>query len=153
MSNRLPDMTEEQQIPYCIWHPDLATEKTYRRLVIRYPHMRYHVGRACAVAGHFGLYMELDLLPDLSIAEEARDNRQNTGSRQILEGILAQPCRWIVMNDYNRCIDTRNALFAVHEFKGIVYSNLNCRRKLAHEQVFTGSLTKTAWTALPTTLT
>ena len=101
-------------MPYCIWYPDLATEETYRRLVIRYPHMRHHVGRACAVARYFGLYKELDLLPDLSIAEEARDNRHNIGSRQILEGILAQPCRWIVMNDYNRCVDILNALFAVH---------------------------------------
>ncbi|CBF71445.1 hypothetical protein AN6781.2 [Aspergillus nidulans FGSC A4] len=37
----------------------------------QYPSMRYQVGRACAAAGYFDLYKELDLLPDVSIAEEA----------------------------------------------------------------------------------
>lgn len=50
--------------PYCIWHPDFATQDTYRELVRRFPAMRYQVGRACAAAGFEALYDELDLLPE-----------------------------------------------------------------------------------------
>ncbi|KAK1855664.1 hypothetical protein CCHR01_01678 [Colletotrichum chrysophilum] len=38
--------------------------------------MRYQVGRACAVADYNKLYDELQLLPDVSIAEEAEDKQQ-----------------------------------------------------------------------------
>ncbi|KXH69158.1 hypothetical protein CSAL01_08371 [Colletotrichum salicis] len=74
MSNIIPDTASQAVIPYCIWYPDVATKDTYRELFYRHPEMRYHIGRACAVAGYRQLYNELDLLPDVSIAEEARDN-------------------------------------------------------------------------------
>ncbi|KAF4843337.1 hypothetical protein CGCSCA4_v008134 [Colletotrichum siamense] len=66
--------------------------------------MRYHVGRACAVAGYKTLYDELDLLPDVSIAEEARDNRH----MDIFDAIVNQPVRYAVMNDYTRTVELDN---------------------------------------------
>ncbi|CAK7223410.1 hypothetical protein SBRCBS47491_005199 [Sporothrix bragantina] len=107
MSNRIPDITEDADIPYCIWYPDTASEDTYREIACRYPQMRYHVGRACAVAGYNNLYRELDLLPDISIAEEARDSvirnaSSSSSSQLILDHILSQPVRYNIMNDYTR---------------------------------------------------
>ncbi|KAI3528820.1 hypothetical protein CABS01_16133 [Colletotrichum abscissum] len=104
MSNMIPDMAYQAVVPYCIWHPDVATEETYRKLYYRYPEMRYHIGRACAVAGYGELYNELDLLPDVSIAEEARDN----GKLDIFEHIMSQAVRYAVMNDYQRSVDLQN---------------------------------------------
>ncbi|TKW55886.1 hypothetical protein CTA1_11737 [Colletotrichum tanaceti] len=92
------------EVTHCIWYPDVATEDTYREVVRRYPEMRYQVGRACAVAGYKTLLDELDLLPDVSIAEEARDN----GHTDIFEAIVAQPVRYAVMNDYTRSVDLQN---------------------------------------------
>lgn len=63
MSNELPDMIDPSHTPYCIWYPDVASEAAYRALAKQYPQMRYHVGRACAVAGYIHLYRELDLRP------------------------------------------------------------------------------------------
>ncbi|KAK2027316.1 hypothetical protein LX32DRAFT_640998 [Colletotrichum zoysiae] len=104
MSNNIPDMASPAEKPYCIWYPDIATEGTYRELVRRYPDMRYQAGRACAVAGYKKLFDDLDLLPDVSIAEEARDN----GHADIFEAIVAQPVRYAVMNDYTRSVDLQN---------------------------------------------
>ncbi|CAD6447763.1 9e048455-d80f-4b5b-8f4c-b2c50c5f419a [Sclerotinia trifoliorum] len=82
MSNKIPLMTNDEEKPYCIWHPQVATIDTYRGLVRKYPDMRYHVARACAIGGYVDLYRELDLLRDISIAEEARDNIGVTSSPQ-----------------------------------------------------------------------
>nr|XP_036575157.1 uncharacterized protein CTRU02_14883 [Colletotrichum truncatum]KAF6781684.1 hypothetical protein CTRU02_14883 [Colletotrichum truncatum] len=109
MSNTIPDISSEAVKPYCIWYPDTATEETYRALASRYPDMRYHVGRACAVAGYKTLYDELDLLPDVSIAEEARDN----GHDDIFETITSQPARYAVMNDYTRTVNLESPTVVV----------------------------------------
>ncbi|POR37749.1 Uncharacterized protein TPAR_02063 [Tolypocladium paradoxum] len=103
MSNAVPDMpaTESGVHPYCIWHPHLAAEETYRELARRYPTMRYQVGRACAVAGYSALYAELDLLPDVSIAEEARDSPRGG---DIFKLIMGQPVLYSVMDDYTRSV-------------------------------------------------
>ena len=69
MSNIIPDVDEPQHVPYCIWFPDLATPETYSKLAKHYPGLRYLVAPACAVGGYISLYRELDLLPDVSIAE------------------------------------------------------------------------------------
>lgn len=42
----------------------------------------------------------MDLLPDVAIAEEARDS----GSQAIYESITRQPVRYAVMDDYHRAI-------------------------------------------------
>ncbi|KAK1985396.1 hypothetical protein LZ30DRAFT_747205 [Colletotrichum cereale] len=110
MSNTIPEMPLETVKPYCIWYPDVATEDTYRSLARRYPDMRYHVGRACAVAGYKTLYDELDLLPDVSIAEEARDN----GHMDIFEAIVSQKVRYAVMNDYERTVDLEAPIAGVY---------------------------------------
>ncbi|PWY65623.1 hypothetical protein BO94DRAFT_570357 [Aspergillus sclerotioniger CBS 115572] len=104
MSNEIPEMTNGRDTPYCIWYPETATEDSYRRLVSRYPHLKYHVGRACAVAGYMDLYKELDLLPDVHIAEEARDNNRMA----IFDLIMASPIRYSVMNDYTRSVDLQH---------------------------------------------
>ncbi|KAL4884298.1 hypothetical protein BJY04DRAFT_226055 [Aspergillus karnatakaensis] len=103
MSNIVPDITTPNDTPYCIWHPETATEETYRKLAARYPELKYQVGRACAVAGYTKLYKELDLLPDVHIAEEARDN----GSTEIYDLIMADD-KYDVMNDYTRAVNTDN---------------------------------------------
>lgn len=103
MSNSIPDMPHDD-VPYCIWHPDTATEDTYRALVARYPGMAYHVARACAVAGYTGLYSELDVLPDVSVAEEARA----CGSKEIFESIMRQPVKYRIMDDYTRSVNLKD---------------------------------------------
>ncbi|KAK3302799.1 uncharacterized protein B0T15DRAFT_543975 [Chaetomium strumarium] len=45
---------------------------------------------------------DLDLLPDVAIAEEARDNTVN--GQAIYELIVQQPTRYAVMDDYNRLV-------------------------------------------------
>ena len=106
MSNRVPDMdptARPEELPHCIWYPEVASEDTYRQLAKRYPQMRYQVARACAVAGYTELYLELeDVLPEVSVAEEARE----AGSDAIFERIMAQPVRYKVMDDYFRTINT-----------------------------------------------
>lgn len=105
MSNVVPDGLERlENQPYCIWNPDFATENTYRQIAQRYPSMRYQVGRACAAAGYFTLYTELDLLPDVCIAEEAREGNTEGGNR-IYQSIMSSPVKYAVMDDYARSIN------------------------------------------------
>ncbi|KAM0233762.1 hypothetical protein ACHAP5_010317 [Fusarium lateritium] len=111
MSNELPEpeqMPESDPLthPYCIWYPDFATEQTYRQLAQAFPWVRYQVGRACAAAG-FALYSELNLLPDVCIAEEARESRTD-GGRAIYDAIMAAPMRYAVMNDLKLSIELDN---------------------------------------------
>lgn len=109
MSNEVPDMPTDDVKPYCIWYPDTANEETYRLLVKRYPDMVYSVGRACAVAGYDGLYHELDILPEVSIAEEARESSTaNAGSKAIFEHIMKQPICYAVLDDYTRSVHHQN---------------------------------------------
>ncbi|TGO08779.1 hypothetical protein BTUL_0192g00130 [Botrytis tulipae] len=105
MSNKIPLMTDVGEKPYCIWHPQLATADTYRELAQRYPDMKYHVGRACAVGGYIDLYRELDLLPDISIAEEAWHNSDVAGSKEIFDFIACQPTRYAILDDYTRSVN------------------------------------------------
>ncbi|EWC44904.1 hypothetical protein DRE_00963 [Drechslerella stenobrocha 248] len=102
MSNEIPEIESVESTPYCIWYPETATEDTYRSLAARYPQLRYNVGRACAVAGYTALYQELNLLPDISIAEEAFDN----GHLEIYNLITSSPVRYAVMDDYTLTVDT-----------------------------------------------
>jgi hypothetical protein len=102
MSNEVPNMPIDDVKPYCIWYPDVASEDTYRKLARQYPDMVYSIGRACAVAGYDKLYYELDILPDVSIAEEARDNASKPGSKALFDHIMSQPVCYAVLNDYNR---------------------------------------------------
>ncbi|GKT96469.1 hypothetical protein Ct61P_14319 [Colletotrichum tofieldiae] len=102
MSNVVPEITTDDDKPYCIWYPDIASGETYRELAKRYPDMRYLVGRTCAVAGYADLYNELALLPEISIAEEARDCSSKEGSRVIFDTIMHQPICNEILNDYTR---------------------------------------------------
>lgn len=104
MSDEIPDMKGWYEFPYCIWHPETAAEETYRKLAHRYPEMKYQVGRACAVAGYFELYEELELLPEVHIAEEARDN----GHLAIFENITKAHVKYSIMNDYKRTMNIDN---------------------------------------------
>lgn len=107
MSDFIPDLDDapEEEIPYCIWHPEVASELTYRRLVQRFPRMSYQVARACAAGGYTDLYLELNVMPDVHVAEEARE----CGSSAIFDHIMAAPVRYTVMNDYIRSVDTSDA--------------------------------------------
>ncbi|KAJ0419521.1 hypothetical protein BJY00DRAFT_313910 [Aspergillus carlsbadensis] len=78
--------------------------ETLKQLLAAYPDnllLRYQVGRACAAGGYFDLYVELGLLPDVAIAEEARDSQ---AGRAIYETIMKAPVRYAYMDDYNRCL-------------------------------------------------
>jgi hypothetical protein len=105
MSNEMPAIMTNETSPYCIHYPDVASEEAYRDLAKRYPNIRYQIGRACAVAGYAGLYRELDLLPDVSIAEEARENRDSAGAQEIFAHIMAGPVRYRVMDDYTLTVN------------------------------------------------
>ncbi|CAG7561896.1 unnamed protein product [Fusarium equiseti] len=104
MSNQVPDKMDESEEPYCIWHPDLATEDTYRALALKFPSMRYQVGRACAAAGYYTLFKELELFPEVSIAEEARES-QTEGGKLIYDEIMAHKSRYAIMNDCKRSVE------------------------------------------------
>ncbi|KUM58846.1 hypothetical protein ACN42_g8309 [Penicillium freii] len=102
MSNIIPDIQAPATEPYCIWYPEAASEETYRELARRYPSIRYQVGRACAAAFYTDLYKELDLLPDVSIAEEARNADEDA---EIYKIIMSAPQRWAVMDDFTRSVN------------------------------------------------
>lgn len=109
MDNVVPsDMDAEADTPYCIWHPSVPSKETLRGLAARYPGMKYQIGRACAVAGedYADLYRELQILPDVHIAEEARE----CGNKAIYDEIMAQPTRYDIMNDYERTIHSTTGL-------------------------------------------
>lgn len=100
MSGEIPVLDNENDFPYCIWYPDIAPEDTYRKLVQQYPTMKYQVARACAVGGYSSLYNELDVLPEVHVAEEARES----GNMAIYEAIMSKPVRYAAMDDYARTV-------------------------------------------------
>ncbi|KAI8174693.1 hypothetical protein K4K53_007742 [Colletotrichum sp. SAR 10_77] len=110
MSDQMPDMVAAEEIPYCIWYPDVASEQTYYKLHQRYPQMRYQIGRACAAAGYISLYKQLDLLPD----------------------------KWSVMDDYTRSILLENPPPARYGLNGdtAVRSTLTLRRRYEKPGLF-----------------
>ncbi len=125
MSGEVADMTAPDEFPYCIWHPDTAPEATYRELVRRYPQMKYHVGRACAVAGYVDLYRELDLLSEVHIAEEAREN----GAVAIFDGIMTADVKYAIMDDYGRSVHVDQPTKAYLNGDTAVRSYLDRRQK------------------------
>ena len=56
------------------------------------------------MAGYTALYKELDIFPEVRIAEEARE----CGSMAIFEDIISYVRKYNVMNDYTRTINTIN---------------------------------------------
>lgn len=128
MSNEIPEMTHPEDFPYCIWHPEVASEVTYCELARRYPQMKYLVGRACAVAGYRELLAGLDLLPEIHIAEEARDN----GHDLIFQDVMSHdPLLYEVMDDYKRhlCEESPRSA-AVLNGDTAVLSSLKWRTKI-----------------------
>lgn len=105
MNDIVPDMdtAKPETLPYCIWYPDVASEQTYREVAGRYPQLRYQVARACAVAGYDTLYQELDVLPEVAVAEEARTSFTGEQSK-IFQLIMKSPVRYRVMDDYEKRI-------------------------------------------------
>jgi hypothetical protein len=131
MSNVIPSIDASEHFPYCIWHPEFATEETYREIAHRYPRLRYNVGRACAAAGYTSLYRELDLLPDISIAEEARENKES--GREIFGDIIASPIRYAVMDDYERSSNVDSPRVGAHlNGDTAVWASLNEKRALSN---------------------
>ena len=112
MSDVIPELEEaegdeDSYVPYCIWYRDVAKAETLEELAARYPFLRYHVGRACAVAGYTEFYWSLGLLPNVSIAE-ARDN----SDLDIVIDIVSSRVHYRVMDDYTRSVNTANPSFA-----------------------------------------
>lgn len=108
MSNIIPELSPDspELVPYCIWFPDAPNKETCRQVAQKYPFLRYHVGRACAVAGYTDVFRELDLLPDTTIAHEALDNGEK--SLDIYKHIVSQPLRYAVMDDHTLSIRLDN---------------------------------------------
>ncbi|TVY77480.1 hypothetical protein Focb16_v007912 [Fusarium oxysporum f. sp. cubense] len=104
MSNRIPGMEKPEDTPYCFWHPNVPSQETLRHLLKDHPtlFMRYKIGRACAAGGYVELYKELDLLPDVAIAEEAHDNLP--ASKGIYDMVMGTRNLYRVMDDYNLCL-------------------------------------------------
>ncbi|KAF3797570.1 hypothetical protein GCG54_00008564 [Colletotrichum gloeosporioides] len=92
--------------------------------------MRYQVGRACAVAGYNKLFDQLQLLLDVSIAEEAEDSN----NAYIRDAIISKPVRYAVMNDYARTIDIDKARAgACLNGDTAVRSSLEKKRRHGHD--------------------
>jgi hypothetical protein len=125
MSNSIPETMADEEIPYCIWHPEVAAEETYRRLAQKYPQMKYHVARACAVAGYTKLYDELDVLPEVHVAEEARHN----GCLAIFKKITSNATKYSVMDDYARQVNITNPAPALLNGDTALRSSLDIKRK------------------------
>ena len=98
MSDDIPERMAAEEQPYCIWHPDIATEETYRSLASKHPDMKYQVGRACAAAGYYSLWKELDLLPEITHAEETRESGTD-GGKLIYKEIMEFKYRYAIMDD------------------------------------------------------
>jgi hypothetical protein len=108
MSNTVPNISASDEFPYCIWYPDLPSRETLIEVAARYPEMRYQVGRTCAIAGYFDVYQSLNLLPEVAIAEEARESE----NVDIYEDILKAHVKWRVFDDFTgtlHCSDPRPA--------------------------------------------
>jgi hypothetical protein len=102
MSGIIPETNEPEDIPYCIWHPNVPSQETLRTLIQRYPHLVYHAARACAIAGYVDLYKELDVLPEVHVVEEASyasAERKNEDSKAIYQLIVSQHVKFAVFND------------------------------------------------------
>ncbi|KAJ5280180.1 hypothetical protein N7478_005552 [Penicillium angulare] len=130
MSGVIPTFSEPDRsdIPYCIWHPDVPSEDTLRLLVQRYPDMIYHAARACAVGGYIDLYKELDILPEVHIAEEAGYAQRNRkGSQEIYQNILSQPVKFAIMNDYKRTVDVSGRRVTPLNGDTAAYSSLEAK--------------------------
>ncbi|KAM0350984.1 hypothetical protein ACHAPU_002762 [Fusarium lateritium] len=131
MSDDIPERMAADEHPYCIWHPEYATEDTYRSLASKYPDMRYQVGRACAAAGYHALFQELDLLPEVSIAEEARES-QTEGGKLIFDEIMSFKSRYAIMDDCKRSIELWD-----YECPAYLNGNTEVRWRLAARQAIT----------------
>ncbi|RGP66618.1 hypothetical protein FLONG3_8815 [Fusarium longipes] len=113
MSDDIPEQMRANEQPYCICYPDIATENTYRSLASRFPDMKYQVGRACAAAGYYALYKELELLPEVSIAEEARES-ETEGGKLIYEEIMGFKYRYAIMDDCKRSINLADFIYPAY---------------------------------------
>ncbi|KAJ5436887.1 hypothetical protein N7445_007772 [Penicillium cf. griseofulvum] len=140
MSGIIPTISEPDEVPYCIWHPDVPSEDALRSLVQRYPDMIYQAARACAVAGYIDLYKELNPLPEVHVAEEAgyaSIQKSSKGSQEIYQHILSQPVKFAIMNDYTRMVDIAGRRVAPLNGDTAVYSSLAARSKYsASEDTF-----------------
>ncbi|CAL5872077.1 uncharacterized protein PFLUO_LOCUS6334 [Penicillium psychrofluorescens] len=135
MSGIIPEMNNPEDVPYCIWHPDVPSQETLRALIQRYPHLVYHAAWACAIAGYIDVYKELDVLPEVHVAEEASyacAERKNEGSEAIYQLIVSQHVKFAVFNDYNRTVDISNPRVASCNGNTAVYSSLAARQ--AHKK-------------------
>lgn len=134
MSGVIPaSMEEPDEIPYCIWRPDVPSEDTLRALIQRYPNVIYHAARACAVAGYISLYKELsrNILPEVHVAEEAchaSAGRNVQGSEEIYQHIMAHGVKYAVMDDYQRTVNISNPRVISLNGDTAVYSNLAARQ-------------------------
>ena len=132
MSGIIPSMSTPEEVPYCFWYPDIPKEETLRELLQQYPDMVYQVARVCAVAGYLDLYKDLDILPEVHIAEEAgyaAIQRNNKSCREIYNLIISQPIKFEIMDDYARTVNTADRRIACLNGDTAVYSSLAVRTK------------------------
>ncbi|KAK3381860.1 hypothetical protein B0H63DRAFT_451151 [Podospora didyma] len=95
MSNRIPDIGEDAQID------DFPTASGTLTSLMKTPTV---VSLPDTPACYLDLYLELEVLPKVSVAEEARAN----GNTAIFNAIMAQPHIYSVMDDYTRTISLSN---------------------------------------------
>ncbi|KAL2827124.1 hypothetical protein BDW59DRAFT_160410 [Aspergillus cavernicola] len=104
MSNRVPVMSPEH-FPYYFWYPEAAL----------------------GFGDYFGLYNELCLLPDVAIAEEARDSK---AGQAIYEAIMKGPVQYAYMDDYNCCLRLHPLASAYLNRDTCVHSTLDKKQSL-----------------------
>jgi len=97
--------------------------------------LKYNIGRGCAVAGYHNLYKELNILPDVHIAEEARDNipeglEGQCGQSTIYNLIMSSEKKFDIMNDYSCTVNSDNRKTAFLNGDTAVVSWLKLRRNL-----------------------
>jgi hypothetical protein len=83
---------------YCIWYPELPSEKTCIELSSKY---KYLVGRVCAIAGYYNLYKELEILPEIHILEEAK-LANSTAIVDLIKDEASRIGLWRCMDDNTR---------------------------------------------------
>ncbi|KAL4863143.1 hypothetical protein BDV12DRAFT_177837 [Aspergillus spectabilis] len=64
--------TDEDCLPYLIWHPHIAHRATYELLARRKPAMKAQAARACMVANYQEVYDRINVTPDWFLVDQAK---------------------------------------------------------------------------------
>ncbi|GFF47195.1 hypothetical protein IFM46972_08238 [Aspergillus udagawae] len=72
MSNRILEMSDLDEFPYCIWYSSVPHVATCEELLRCMPSMKLAVVRVCILRNYSDYWHELDADPDVNLMEDAR---------------------------------------------------------------------------------